>query len=113
MSIYDELEKIGYVLDSENYDVGTNSFSVALCKNEPDGTSHIIIIEDHRWERNEPDFIEGEPNNVGDWLIFSLAKDSEVNWFGNALDEQYPLTLTEYRYIENLIKNLEKRGNVK
>ena len=52
------------------------------------------------------------PNiDVGDWLIFSMIMDSERDWFGRFVDTQYPLTYSEYKPIEKIIKEIERRND--
>ena len=71
-----------------------------------EGHNHILIIEDHRWELAREDF---DPDtDVGDWLIFSMLTNLERDWFGHSVESQYPLTYSEYRFIEEIIHELEK-----
>lgn len=75
----------------------------------PEGNHQKLIIEDHTWERFLPDFDpEHHPWEVGDWLIFSYLTDDVRDWFGRYTETQHPLTYTEYRLIDRLIRQIEK-----
>lgn len=69
--------------------------------------THVVLLEDHRWERGRPDF--NPKKDVGDWLIFSMLTDDERGWFGNYIDSQYPLSYSEYKLFEKIIHKLEER----
>lgn len=70
--------------------------------------THTLTLEDHRWELEMSNF---DPDtDIGDWLIFSELENSERDWFGHFIPTQYPLTLSEYKFIEEIIKELEKES---
>lgn len=70
---------------------------------------HVLILEDHTWEKSCEDFDpKNHPWDVGDWLIFSYLKDDARDWFGHLIDTRYPLTYTEYKFIEKIILQIEK-----
>jgi hypothetical protein len=67
-----------------------------------DSRTHQLILEDHR-----------EDVDIGDWLIFSYLIDDERNWYGNYIETQYPLTYSEYKFIEKIINELETESEIK
>jgi hypothetical protein len=91
----------GYELVEANKDCDYWKF-----KRTAEGHNHILILEDHRWEIDRPDF--DIDKDIGDWLIFSMLTDYERDWFGRFVETQYPLTYTEYKMIEKIIHELEK-----
>ena len=95
-------DKFGYELKKKDDDLNYVLFERTV----EDGDNHVLILEDHRWEREEANF---DPDfDVGDWLIFSMLKDSAIDWYGQRISEQYPLTYEEYKLIEKIIHDLEK-----
>lgn len=71
-----------------------------------DGDHHVVILEDHRWEAERPDF---DPKvDIGDWVIFSMLDNAERDWFGRFVESQYPLTYSEYQMLEKIIKEVER-----
>lgn len=94
-------ERFGYELDEKDDDLRYVLFKRIV----NGGDTHVVILEDHRWEL-EANF---DPEiDVGDWLIFSEIKNGERDWFGHYIDTQYPLTYEEYKLIEKIIHELEK-----
>lgn len=96
-------EKFGFELIEKNEDL---EYWVFERKTELDET-HRLILEDHRWELAMDGF--NPKKDIGDWLIFSELTDSERDWFGRFIETQYPLTYAEYKFIEKIIQELEKR----
>ena len=94
-------EEFGYSLIDANPDCDYWVFQRTV----EGSNTHKLILEDHRWERGENDF--NPDKDIGDWLIFSMLTDDERGWFGNYVETQYPLTYSEYRMIEKIIKELE------
>lgn len=68
-----------------------------------DECTHTIVLENHTWELKDPDF--NPKHDIGDWLIFSYRKNDGDS--DNENDLQYPLTLSEYRFIERIIQALD------
>lgn len=71
---------------------------------EYDDCMHTVILENLTNEKKDPNF---DPKlDIGDWLIFSSRKDDNGDpYYENEL--QYPLTLSEYKFIERIIQALE------
>lgn len=99
-----EFEKLGFKLVEENYDKGTNSTNYIFERTVRKDETHQLILEDYRWQQNEPGFDPGKSYDIGDWLIHSCTKNTEKDWFGNEIDEPYPLTLTEMKAIIDFIE---------
>lgn len=78
---------------------------------EGDTETHMVTLEDHRWEKEEPtykNYLDGGLD-IGDWLIISESKDSTIDWYGSKISESYPLTLGETMLFIEIIKELEKK----
>lgn len=67
-----------------------------------DSCTHQLILEDCR-----------EDVDIGDWLIFSSLIDDERNWDGYYIETKYPLTYSEYKFIEKIIHELETESELK
>ena len=73
------------------------------------GYHHVVIIEDHRWERVSEDFDPvNNPYDVGEWLIFSYTDNSCRDYFGHEIEEQQPLTAPEMYAFLALTKAYEE-----
>ena len=95
--------KFGYEMVKRNDHLDYVKFQRTVEQNN----THELLLEDHRWERMEKDF--DPQRDIGDWLIFSYLIDDERDWFGRFVETQYPLTYSEYKMIEEIIYELEKR----
>lgn len=79
-------------------------------KVERDTETHKVTLEDHRWEKEAPnykDVLDGGLD-IGDWLILSELIDSDTDWYGSKISKPYPLTLGEMSAFIGIIKELEK-----
>ena len=101
--ILDEFKTLfGYELEEMNEDLEYVIFERSVERNH----THRLILEDHTWEKTWKNY--NPKTDIGDWLIFSELTDMDRDWFGHFVDTQYPLTYTEYKTIEKIIKILEK-----
>ena len=98
-------EKFDFELDKTwPYEVHDRpSYIVFKRHADDDECMHTIILENHTWELNDPDF--DPKHDIGDWLIFSSRRDDDDP--DNENEFQYPLTLSEYRFIERIIQALD------
>ena len=90
-------EKFNYELTEINYNCKFWVFKRTV----EDSSTHQLILEDHR-----------EDVDIGDWLIFSyLIEYSDYDdWY---TETQYPLTYSEYKFIEKIIHELETESEIK
>ena len=71
-----------------------------------------INIEDHTWEKAEPDFDPvNNPFDIGDWVIASYTRNTQRDYFGRFIMEQFPLTLAEVQMVIRLIEKLKDVKN--
>jgi len=102
-------EKFGFEYDDERSAPYYNNYVImgyVVFKRhvEQDECMHTVILENLTNEKKDPDF---DPKlDIGDWLIFSSIKDDNDDP-DNENELQYPLTLSEYKFIERIIQALE------
>lgn len=111
---YKVLYYMNYTMKKKPEDKEVDAGYFKFQKTESDGSHHVVVLEDHRWEKAEENFDPiRNPFDIGEWLIFSYTDNQERDYFGRFVETQYPLTLPEMEAFINLCKAFEEEEKKK